>query len=201
MAPISTRRVPPPSPQASFCLAFPLLQAAVQLFATLALFTPFTLTPRVAFLQTWSDAVPSKAEPPRTATLISVVSPRSSPRGNSCTSTIRCQTHAPHLHSQCRAHTLHICIHSVEHTRSTCASTSRLPTHPEREALSCLALGVFYPRFSRIALYFKGWSAAARSRCTRSLRALRGHRRVKGSEGRSSSLRTCMAVHLKYTRE
>ena len=27
----------------------------------------------------------------------------------------------------------------------------------------CLALGV-YPRFSRIALYFKGWSTAARSR-------------------------------------
>ena len=28
----------------------------------------------------------------------------------------------------------------------------------------CLALGVFYPRFSRTALNFKGWSAAARSR-------------------------------------
>ena len=56
---------------------------------TLALHIPSTLTPRVAFLQSWSDAVPSEAEPPRTTTLQPYMYLH---RGTTCTTTTQHQT-------------------------------------------------------------------------------------------------------------
>ena len=62
---------------------------------TLALHIPSTLTPRVAFLQSWSDAVPSE-----------VLNHHS----------VECRAHTSPTG-------LHIFVHRVEHTRSTSSST------------------------------------------------------------------------------